>query len=55
MQGSSIGPALYSVVESDLKLNSDSFLMDKFADDVDLITTIEHYSEINDEVEHVHR
>ena len=28
-------------------------MMDKFADDVDLITTIEHYSEINDEVEHI--
>ena len=28
-------------------------LMHKFADDVDLITTIDHYDEIEDELEHV--
>ena len=53
VQGSSIGPASYSVAESDLKPTSGSFMMDKFADDVDLITMIEHYSEINDGVEHI--
>ena len=53
VQGSSIGPASYYVAESDLKPKRESFMMDKFADDVDLITTIEHYSEIKDEVEHI--
>ena len=51
VQGSGMGQTSYSIAESDLKPKN-SFQMHKFADDVDLITTIDHYDEIEDE-EHV--
>ena len=42
------------MAESDLKPKGESSMIDIFADDVDLITMIEHYhSKINDEVEHI--
>jgi hypothetical protein len=51
VQGSSIGPGSFSVAASDLKAKNTCFRMFKFADDVDLVTTLEHYSMIQDELE----
>ena len=46
VQGSTIGPSSFSIAESDLRPKRDTFFMDKFADDVDLITTLEYYDQI---------
>ena len=53
VQGSVIGPSSYSIAESDLRSKNINFWMDKFADDVDLITTLDNYDKIQDEIEHV--
>ena len=53
VQGSIIGPSSYSIAESDLRAKNINFWMDKFADDVDLITTLDNYDNIQDEIEHV--
>jgi hypothetical protein len=53
VQGSVIGPSSYSIAESDLRSKNTNFWMDKFADDVDLITTLDNYDTIEDEIEHV--
>ena len=53
VQGSGIGPASYSIAESDLKPKNSVFSMFKFADDVDLITIIDHHDQIPAEMEHI--
>ena len=53
VQGSVIGPSSYSIAESDLRSKNINFWMDKFADDVDLITTLDNYDKIQDEIDHV--
>ena len=54
VQGSGIGPASYSIAESDLHpKRKETFAMHKFADDVDLVTALENYNEIQDEIDHI--
>ena len=53
VQGSGIGPASYSIAESDLKPRNSVFSMFKFADDVDLITILDHHDQIPAEMEHI--
>ena len=54
VQGSGIGPASYSIAESDLHpKRKETFAMHKFADDVDLVTGLENYNEIQDEIDHI--
>ena len=53
VQGSTIGPSSYFIAESDLRPTRDTFFMDKFVDDVDLITTPEYYDQIDDEINHI--
>ena len=53
VQGSTLGPLSYSVAASDLKPKNEGFYMFKFADDMDLVTTIEHYGEVPSELEHI--
>ena len=53
VQGSGLGPASFAVAASDLKPKSKSFKMLKYADDIDLLTSTEHYEEIAEEVKHI--
>ena len=53
VQGSSIGPASFSIAESDLQARRKEFAMFKFADDVDLVTTLDNYDKIQDEMDHI--
>ena len=53
VQGSVIGPSSFSVAASDLKPMNDGFFMFKFADDIDLITILEQYEKIKDEVDNI--
>ena len=53
VQGSSLGPCSFSVIAADPKPQNDCFHMFKFADDMNLTTTIENYDEIRDELNHV--
>ena len=52
VQGSVVGPYSYSVAGSDLRPTKPCFDMVKFADDVDLITALDNYDLISDELEH---
>ena len=53
VQGSVVGPYSYSVAGSDLRPTKPCFDMVKFADDVDLITALDNYDLISDELEHI--
>ena len=53
VQGSVMGPASYSIAESNLKPRNSVFSMFKFADDVDLITILDHHDQIPAEMEHI--
>jgi hypothetical protein len=53
VQGSSIGPASFSIAESDLQARRKEFDMFKFADDVDLVSTLDNYHKIQDEMDHI--
>ena len=54
VQGSSIDPSSFSIAESNIKFKCKLFeviIMDKFADDIDLITTLEYHDQIDDEID----
>ena len=53
VQGSTGGPFSYSVAASDLKPKNVGFYMFKFADDMDLVTTVDHYGEVPNKLEHI--
>ena len=53
VQGSTLGPFSYSVAASDLKPKNEGFFMFKFADDLDNVTTVDHYGEVPNELKHI--
>ena len=53
VQGSSMGPASYSVAESDLIAKNDCVKIFKFADYVDMITTTDNYDKIPEELQRI--
>ena len=53
VQGSALGPSSFSVAASDLKPKNKCIIFHKFADDMNLITTIDNYDKIKEELEQV--
>ena len=53
VQGSGIGPSSFSIAAANLKAKNREFRLHKFADDITLVTTLDHYEKIEDELDHV--